>query len=365
MLDEQLIEGLRSRASELEDLFSQPDITSDQKRFQSLLREHASLKKRLEQAEEYFSLVRTIRENREMIADEGTDSELREMAELELTGCEEQLPQAEKKLKVALLPEDPADGRGAILEVRAGTGGDEAGIFAGDLYRMYSRFAESRGWTLSLIDANSSSAGGYKEIVVQVEGDNVFRDLKFESGTHRVQRIPATESQGRIHTSAATVAVFPEIDEQDDIDVPANELRVDTFCASGPGGQHVNTTQSAVRITHIPTGIVAQSQENRSQHRNKEQALSVLKARLLDHQRQQEEAKMGADRRSKIGSGDRSERIRTYNFPQNRLTDHRINLTLYSLDQVIEGDLEELIAALADHDSEERLAAQLEAGGGA
>ena len=282
-----------------------------------------------------------------------------ELAQSELDSSQEQLPGLEKELMVMLLPPEPEDERNAIIEIRAGTGGDEAALFAGDLYRMYQRYCETQGWTISMMDTSASSVGGYKEVVFLVEGEDIYRRMKYESGTHRVQRIPTTESQGRIHTSAATVGVFPEAEEQDDIDIPQDELRIDLYCASGPGGQHVNTTLSAVRITHIPTGIVAQSQDNRSQHRNRDQAMSVLKARVLDHFKREEEAKVGAERRSKIGTGDRSERIRTYNFPQNRLTDHRINLTLYSLDRVVEGALDELLTSLMDHDLEQRLETEL------
>jgi peptide chain release factor 1 len=257
---------------------------------------------------------------------------------------------------VSLLPPDPNDDRNAIMEVRAGTGGDEAALFAGDLFRMYSRFAEEKGWKLRLIDVSPSEIGGYKEVVFSIEGKGgVYGQLRYESGTHRVQRVPETESQGRIHTSAATVAVFPEAEEQDDIDIAPDEIRVDIFRSSGPGGQSVNTTDSAVRLTHLPTGIVVQCQDEKSQHRNKERAMSVLKARILDQKQREEAERKGDVRRSQIGSGDRSGRIRTYNFPQNRLTDHRINLTLYSLDRVIEGNLGELIAALRDHDIALRL----------
>ena len=246
------------------------------------------------------------------------------------------------------------------MEIRAGTGGDEAALFAGDLYRMYTRYGEQRGWKTAIMDASSTSLGGYKEVIFSVEGDDVFRTLQFESGAHRVQRIPATETQGRIHTSAATVAVLPEAEDVDEIEVQPDEIRIDTYRASGAGGQHVNKTDSAVRLTHAPTGLVVQSQDERSQHRNKEKAMRVLKARLLDLQRQEEINKMASTRRNQVGSGDRSERIRTYNFPQNRVTDHRINLTLYSLDRMMEGMMQELLGTLYERNVEIRLQEELE-----
>jgi peptide chain release factor 1 len=359
MIDPSHITSLKERSRELESQFADPALAADQKKYQACLKEHARLKRILQHADHYSRLTQTIKENAELLDADELDEDLRDMAQDELTQCEDQLPAVEKALMVMLLPPDPQDERNAIVEIRAGTGGDEAAIFAGDLFRMYQRFCDEQGWSITVMDSSVSSVGGYKEVVFLIEGDEIYRRLKYESGTHRVQRIPATESQGRIHTSASTVGVFPEAEEQDDIDLPADELRIDLYCASGPGGQHVNTTQSAVRITHIPTGIVAQSQDNRSQHRNRDQAMAVLKARVLDHFKRQEEAKLGAERRSKIGSGDRSERIRTYNFPQNRLTDHRINLTLYSLDRIMEGELDELLEALYTHDMEQRLHAEL------
>jgi peptide chain release factor 1 len=289
------------------------------------------------------------------LADENADPDLKHLAAEEVAGLEKALGPAEHELLAALLPPDPNDERNVIMEIRAGTGGDEAALFAGDLFRMYNRFCEGRGWKVAVIDASSSNVGGYKEVVFSVTGAGAYSVLKFESGCHRVQRVPVTEASGRIHTSAATVAVLPEAEEVDDIVIPPDEIRVDIFCSSGPGGQGVNTTYSAIRITHLPTGLVAQSQDERSQHRNKEKAMNVLKARLLEWRRQQEDEKSGNLRRTQIGSGDRSEKIRTYNFPQNRLTDHRINFTLYTLNRVVEGALGDLIQALHDHDRDLRI----------
>ena len=267
----------------------------------------------------------------------------------------------ERDLSAALLKPDPLEGRNAVMEIRGGTGGEEAALFAGDLFRMYSRHAETRGWKVEVQHENKTSLNGYKEVVFLVKGEGAYGALRFESGGHRVQRVPATEAQGRIHTSAATVVVFPEADETDELDIPERDIRIDLFCAGGAGGQHVNKTESAVRMTHLPTGLVAVCQDERSQIRNREKCLATLKARILDFRRREEEAKVGADRLTLRGSGDRSEKIRTYNFPQNRLTDHRIGLTLYSLDRIIDGDLGELLSALGAHDLDERLKQALSA----
>jgi len=354
MIDRDYIEKVLAPLHDIEAELSTPEAAADQKRFRSLVQEHAHLRGIEKNAERYLSLLDRLAENRELAADE-SEADLAELAAAEIEEIEEAIPGAEKALMVSLLPPDPDRNRNGIMEIRAGTGGDEAALFAGDLFRMYGRYAESRGWKIDLIDASTSEIGGYKEVVFSVEGENVYGSLRHEMGGHRVQRVPVTESSGRIHTSAATVAVFPEADDDDEIDLNPEEIRVDIYCASGPGGQGVNTTYSAVRVTHLPTGIVAQSQDERSQHRNKEKAMSVLSARILDQKRREEAEKMGDARRSQIGSGDRSERIRTYNFPQNRLTDHRINLTLYSLDRVMEGGLDELLNAIAEHDLETRL----------
>ncbi len=267
---------------------------------------------------------------------------------------------SEKELSAALLKPDPLESRPAVMEIRAGTGGEEAALFAGDLFRMYSRYAEAKGWRLSVMHANATSLDGYKEIVFTVYGENAYGTFRFESGAHRVQRVPETEAQGRIHTSAATVVVFPEADEDDELEIPDKDIRIDLFCAGGAGGQHVNKTESAVRMTHLPTGLVAVCQDERSQIRNREKCLATLKARILDFRRREEEAKVGADRLTLRGSGDRSEKIRTYNFPQNRLTDHRIRLTLYQLDRIVEGELQPVLDALHENDLDERLRRALE-----
>jgi peptide chain release factor 1 len=355
MIDRSYIHKVEHRISDIESELSNPETASNQPLFRALMGEHAHLKKMQVNANAYYALLDQQQEAQQILADSSADDELCEMAEMQLAEAEQKLPEAEKKLMVSLLPPRPEDRRNVIMEIRAGTGGEEAALFAGDLFRMYTRFAEGRGWKTSVIDANPSAIGGYKEVIFTVEGTDVYHTMRYESGVHRVQRIPATEAGGRIHTSAATVAVMPEADELDDIEIKTEDLRIDVYRSSGAGGQHVNTTDSAVRITHLPTGIVVQSQDERSQHRNKEIAMHVLKTRLLDEQKQAEQAKTADQRRSMVGSGDRSERIRTYNFPQNRVTDHRINLTLYSLDKIIMGDLGELVGALSQSDVEERL----------
>ncbi len=315
-----------------------------------LSREYASLKPVVETIEGYRSLMSSRREAEAMLA----DPEMKELAEEELARIEAVLPEAERAVRLALLPKDEADDRAAILEIRPGTGGEEAALFAGDLLKMYQRYAETKGWKLSIVEEARTELGGIRELVANIAGDGVFARMKYESGVHRVQRVPATESGGRIHTSAATVAVLPEAEEVE-IDIPATEIRIDTMRASGAGGQHVNTTDSAVRITHIPTGIVVTSSE-KSQHQNRAIAMQVLRAKLYDAERHRADAERAADRKSQVGSGDRSERIRTYNFPQGRLTDHRINLTLYKLDQVMAGDLDEVIDALIAEDEARKLA---------
>ncbi|VDS06864.1 Peptide chain release factor 1 [Paracoccus haematequi] len=315
-------------------------------------REYADLKPVVEEIGEWRAARDGLAEAQAMLA----DPEMRELAEDELARLREALPALEQRLRIALLPRDAADARPAILEIRPGTGGDEAALFAGDLLAMYRRHAEAQGWTFQLLDLTETELGGVKEAVARIEGEGVFARLKYESGVHRVQRVPETESGGRIHTSAATVAVLPEAEEVD-IDIPASDIRIDTMRASGAGGQHVNTTDSAVRITHLPTGIVVTSSE-KSQHQNRANAMAVLRARLYDMERARSDAERAADRKSQVGSGDRSERIRTYNFPQGRMTDHRINLTLYALDRIMAGDLTEIIDALTAHDQAARLAAQ-------
>lgn len=306
----------------------------------ALAKEYSDLKPVVEQVQAYHKLLSDIEEAEEMLS----DPDMKDLAEEELPELRAALPEAEHALQLALLPKDAADARPAILEIRPGTGGDEAALFAGDLLRMYQRYAETRGWKLEILEENATELGGIKEVVAHIKGENVFARMKYESGVHRVQRVPTTESGGRIHTSAATVAVLPEAEDVD-IQIDANDIRIDTMRASGSGGQHVNTTDSAVRITHLPTGIIVTSSE-KSQHRNREIAMQVLKTRLFDLERQRLADERAAERAGQVGSGDRSERIRTYNFPQGRMTDHRINLTLYKLDQVMAGDLDETIDAL-------------------
>lgn len=316
----------------------------------ALSREYAELRPVVAEIALYHSLQADISEAQEMLS----DPEMRGLAEEELPDLTRRLPKVEKALQLSLLPKDAADARPALIEIRPGTGGEEAALFAADLLRMYQRYTESRGWTFDILEENQTELGGIKEVVAHVKGNNVFARLKFESGVHRVQRVPSTESGGRVHTSAATVAVLPEAEDVD-IDIPGTDIRIDTMRASGAGGQHVNTTDSAVRITHLPTGIIVTSAE-KSQHRNREIAMQVLRTRLYDLERQRVDDVRAADRKSQVGSGDRSERIRTYNFPQGRLTDHRINLTLYRLDQMLAGDLDEIIDALIADDQAARLA---------
>lgn len=366
MIDRSYIEQRMERLEEIETELGNPGTAANQKRFRELLREHAVLKRLKEKADRFMRMDDELKENREMVNSPDADDELKDLAKAEIESLEKALPTAERELLIAVLPPDPSDNRNAIMEIRAGTGGDEAALFAADLFRMYNHFAETKGWKISMIDASTSEIGGYKEVVFSVEGQDVYATLKYESGGHRVQRIPVTEGAGRIHTSAATVAVFPEADQDDDIEIKPDEIRIDLFCSSGPGGQSVNTTYSAVRITHLATNVVVQSQDERSQQRNRAKAMAVLKARLLDHKRREEEEKRGNFRRLQIGTGDRSERIRTYNFPQNRLTDHRINFTLYSLDRAIEGDIGALLTTLREHDIQLRLDEEMKnIGGGA
>jgi peptide chain release factor 1 len=355
LLDARQIENVLGRLGSVESDLGDPNVLADAKRYRATLRDHSFLK-RLESAySAYSKAVSDIAGNEELLS----DPDFKADAEAEIASLREQLPELEHRVLGALLPPDPLEGRNAVMEIRAGTGGDEAALFAGDLFRMYSRYAEAKGWKISVMNASETSLDGYKEVVFTVEGDGTYGRFRFESGGHRVQRVPVTEAQGRIHTSAATVVVFPEADEEDDLEIPEKDIRIDLFCAGGAGGQHVNKTESAVRMTHLPTGLVAVCQDERSQQRNREKCFATLKARILDFKRREEEAKLGADRLSLRGSGDRSERIRTYNFPQNRMTDHRIDLTLYSLDRIIDGDLDGLLDALASHDLDERIARAL------
>ena len=345
------IRGVLGRLASVEADLGDPNVLSDAKRYRQALREHAFLKKLESAYGAWEKAVSDLKGNEELLA----DPDFKDEAEAEIASIRESLPALERKVMAALLEPDPFEGRNAVMEIRAGTGGEEAALFAGDLFRMYSRYCEAHGLKVSVMHANETSLDGYKEVVFTVSGEGAYGRFRFESGGHRVQRVPETEAQGRIHTSAATVIVFPEADEEDELDIPDCDIRIDLFCAGGAGGQHVNKTESAVRMTHIPTGLVAVCQDERSQIRNREKCLATLKARILDQRRREEEAKLGADRLSLRGSGDRSERIRTYNFPQNRVTDHRIDLTLYSLDRVIDGEMDALLDALAAHDLDDRL----------
>ncbi len=346
------LENLERKFEELEQQISSPDILNDQERYRKLTKAHSDLKEVVDVFREFKTVEKALNDNKELIDD--PDPEIRLMAQEESTALQQQLPELEEQLKVLLLPADPLDEKNIILEIRAGTGGEEAALFAGDLFRMYSRYAEAKGWRVEIMSSSETDTGGYKEVIALIAGNRVYSHMKYESGTHRVQRVPATESQGRIHTSAVTVAILPEAEEVD-IDIKPDEIRVDVFRASGPGGQSVNTTDSAVRITHIPTGLVVSCQDEKSQHKNKAKALKVLRSRLFQYEQDKLNAAMAADRKSQVGSGDRSERIRTYNFPQSRVTDHRINLTLYKLEAVMEGDLQELVSALAANAQTEAL----------
>ena len=359
MIDQKRISRVLDRLEDLERLLGDPATLADPKRLRKTVREHAALKRLEANVRSYTSAVKELEENQSLIDDPSTDPEIKELAREEAEGLPAKIEAAEKAVLVSLLPPDPTEDRNAILEVRAGTGGDEAALFAGDLFRMYSRYAESKGWKVSVMDSNEGEAGGFKEVIATVNGEGVYGRLRFESGTHRVQRVPVTEAQGRIHTSAATVLLLPEVDEDDDLDIPDSDLRIDIFCAGGHGGQGVNTTYSAVRITHLPTGLVAQCQDERSQLRNKEKCMAVLKARILDQKRAAEEAKDSRNRRDLAGNGDRSAKIRTYNYPQNRITDHRVNYTAYNLSAVVDGDLDGLLDALHSHDLAQRLESEL------
>jgi peptide chain release factor 1 len=340
------------RLEELDALLSQPEIAGDMDSYRKLTREHADLTPVVALYRQY----RQVEADQQSAGDMLADPELRELAEAELADSATRIAQLEHELQAALLPKDPNDERNIFLEIRAGTGGDESALFAGNLLRMYTRYAERSGWKVEIVSENPGEVGGYKEVIVRIVGHGAYSRLKFESGGHRVQRVPETESQGRIHTSACTVAVMPEADEVGEVDINPADLRIDTYRASGAGGQHINKTDSAVRITHLPTGLVVECQDDRSQHRNRAQAMSVLAARLKDRELQAQHAAEASARKSLIGTGDRSDRIRTYNFPQGRITDHRINLTLYKIDAMMDGDLTELLDALASEHQAELLA---------
>ena len=349
------IEELERRYQELEALLSDPGIIANQVEFRKLSREHADLTGLVSSYRRYRKIIEEIEGNRELLA----DPDMKEMAEEELGALGTEKERLEAEIQLLLLPKDPNDNKSVILEIRAGTGGDESALFSGDLYRMYTRFADANRWKVEIISASESERGGFKEIIAAVEGEGVFAKLKYESGTHRVQRVPETEAQGRIHTSACTVAIMAEAEDVD-IEINPADLKIDVYRSSGAGGQHVNTTDSAVRITHLPTGTVVACQEERSQIKNRAKAMKVLKTRILDSLLQDQNAKMAADRKQQVGSGDRSERIRTYNFPQGRMTDHRIGLTLYRLDAIMAGDIGEIVDALRAHYQMEALKAQSE-----
>ncbi|NOR68687.1 MAG: peptide chain release factor 1 [Methylomarinum sp.] len=347
------LDNLSDRFEEIAALLSQPEVQSDQNKFRSLSQEYAQIDPLVACYKSYQENQENLEAAKEMAKD--PDPELREMAKEEQQEAEAEKEKLQHHLQILLLPKDPNDNRNIFLEVRAGTGGDEAAIFSGDLAKMYQRFAEKQGWKSEIITENRSDHGGYKEIILRISGQDVYSQLKFESGVHRVQRVPETESQGRVHTSACTVAIMPEVDSVDEYEINASDLRVDTFRASGSGGQHVNKTDSAIRLTHLPTGVVVECQDERSQHKNRARAMSLLQSRLLTAEQDKQHAEQAETRKSQVGSGDRSERIRTYNYPQGRMTDHRINLTLYKLDEIMQGGLEHVINPLINEHQAELL----------
>ncbi|MDR7090508.1 peptide chain release factor 1 [Cellvibrio fibrivorans] len=349
------LDRLKERYEEVSAMLSEADIINNQNRFRDLSKEYAELEPVVQGYQNYLNLLANIEEAKHLLVD--GDADMKEMAEEELKDCEAQLEPMQLELQKLLLPKDPNDEKNCYLEIRAGTGGDEAAIFSGDLFRMYSRYAETQGWRVEVLSQNEGEHGGFKEIISLVSGQGVYSKLKFESGAHRVQRVPETEAQGRIHTSACTVAVMPEADEMEEININKADLRIDTFRASGAGGQHVNKTDSAVRIVHLPTGLVIECQDERSQHKNRARAMSLLATKLKQAQEDAAHKSLSDERRSLVGSGDRSERIRTYNYPQGRVTDHRINLTLYSLDAIMQGDLNPVVQPLAHEYQADLLAA--------
>src|ERR1700740_2545982 len=350
------LDQLESRYEELTRALASPEVINDSAKYQKTAKEHRELTDSVEKYREYKDLPRGIAESKAVLADE-KDPDMRAYAQEELTQLEERLVRVEEELKVLLIPKDPNDEKDVILEIRAGTGGDEATLFADEMFRMYSRYAETQGWKVEVLSTSESSVGGLKEVIAIIEGQRVFSRLKYESGVHRVQRVPATEQQGRVHTSAVTVAVLPEAEDVD-IKIEAKALRIDTFCSSGPGGQSVNTTYSAVRITHLPTNTVVSCQDEKSQIKNREKGMRVLRARLYEVEMEKQQQAQAKERKAMVGSGDRSEKIRTYNFPQNRLTDHRIGLTLHQLTDVMDGKLQPVVDALTTHFNSERLKAE-------
>ena len=347
------LKQIKQRHQELSEKLSEPDIFKDQNKFKKLAKEQSDLSEIVAKYDQFEKILQQLNDTKEIIDNEN-DAEMLALAEIELSDLTAKQEALEEELKVLLTPQDPEDEKNAIVEIRAGTGGDEACLFAGDLYRMYTKFAEQQSWKIELLNSHPQEIGGFKEISFLVSGPNAYGKLKYEGGVHRVQRVPVTETSGRLHTSAASVAVLPEVEEVE-VDIDPNDLRIDVYRSSGPGGQSVNTTDSAVRVTHIPTGMVVTCQDEKSQHKNKAKALKVLRARLYDKKKEEEEAKLMASRRSMVSTGDRSAKIRTFNFPQNRVTDHRINLTLYKLDRIVEGDLYDLIEQLQIADRTEKL----------
>ncbi|MGI6713117.1 MAG: peptide chain release factor 1 [Bacillota bacterium] len=347
------LQALEDKYEELSQFISDPKVIADQKEWKKHVKAHSDLEDVVNTFREYKKAKREYDEAKEML-EEKLEDDFREMVEDEMEEAKKNLEQLENKLTVLLLPKDPNDEKNVIVEIRAGTGGEEAGLFAGDLYKMYTRYAEKNNWRTEVLDANYTDLGGFKEIIFLIEGKGAYSRLKFESGVHRVQRVPDTEASGRIHTSAATVAVLPEAEEVE-VEINPNDIRIDVFCSSGPGGQSVNTTQSAVRVTHIPTGVVVSCQDEKSQIKNKDKALRVLRARLLEKYQEEQQGELASTRKTMVGSGDRSERIRTYNFPQGRVTDHRIGLTLHKLEWILQGDLDEIIDALVTTDQAEQL----------
>ena len=355
MLEERIVrrlESLSKRYKELEEELSKPEVIRDLKKYRELSREHKELSEIYETYLEYKKTLKEIEDTKDLLRSQ--DREIRDLAREELEKLKDRRSKLEKKLRILLLPKDPNDSKNVILEIRAGAGGEEAALFAADLFRMYQKYAEEKGWKVTVLSANRTGLGGYKEVIALIEGEGAYSRLKFESGVHRVQRIPVTESGGRIHTSTATVAVLPEADETD-VEINPQDLKIETFRASGAGGQYVNTTETAVRITHIPTGIVVSCQDERSQFQNKQKALRILRAKLKDYYEKKRQEEIARERKEQVGTGERSEKIRTYNFPQNRVTDHRINLTLYKLQDILDGKLDEIIEALRSRELEEKL----------
>jgi len=348
------LEAIENRFEELNMRLADPSVINDQEQYTKLMKEHSELSEIVEKYREYKTYVKNLEEAKSML-EETDDREFEEMLQNEIKEAQAGIEKTERELKILLMPKDPNDEKDVIIEIRAGAGGDEASLFAADLYRMYTRYAEKRGCSYSLIDSNPTEIGGFKEVIFEIEGRGAYSRLKFESGAHRVQRVPETESSGRIHTSTATVAVLPEADDVPEVEIKPGDIEIDTFRASGAGGQHVNKTSSAIRITHLPTGIVVTCQDQRSQHKNKEKALRVLKARLYERELMKHNAELAENRRSLVGTGDRSERIRTYNFPQRRVTDHRIGVSIYNIEQFMDGDLDEIIDQLITTDQAKKL----------